>query len=163
MWRGFLAVKQLLFEALDRQLQAEAGIPHGYYVLLPDLFYRAGPYETPQFSMFQDPVKRQEWGARFASTASQANVMRDTRAFLDFLSAQPEVKQPAGGKISSLRILAEHERFPFWLRVDGYWLMDGERPGRSVPEPSTLNPQPSTCSSSTPSTSARSPWARSQF
>ena len=34
MWRGFLAVKQLLFEALDRQLQAEAGIPHGYYVLL---------------------------------------------------------------------------------------------------------------------------------
>ena len=70
---------------------------HGYYVLLPDLFYRAGPYETPQFSMFQDPVKRQEWGARFASTASQANVMRDTRAFLDFLSAQPEVKQPEAG------------------------------------------------------------------
>jgi DNA-binding MarR family transcriptional regulator len=33
-WRGFLAVNQLLFEALDRQLQADAGIPHGYYVLL---------------------------------------------------------------------------------------------------------------------------------
>ncbi len=33
-WRGMLAVNQLLFEALDRQLQADAGIPHGYYVLL---------------------------------------------------------------------------------------------------------------------------------
>src|SRR5690348_2590679 len=33
-WRGVLAVNQLLFEALDRQLQADAGIPHGYYVLL---------------------------------------------------------------------------------------------------------------------------------
>jgi DNA-binding MarR family transcriptional regulator len=33
-WRGFLAVDQLLFEALDRQLQTDAGIPHGYYVLL---------------------------------------------------------------------------------------------------------------------------------
>ncbi|TMM35854.1 MAG: winged helix-turn-helix transcriptional regulator [Actinobacteria bacterium] len=33
-WRGFLAVHQLLFEALDRQLQADANMPHGYYVLL---------------------------------------------------------------------------------------------------------------------------------
>jgi DNA-binding MarR family transcriptional regulator len=33
-WRGLLAVHQLLFEALDRQLQAEANMPHGYYILL---------------------------------------------------------------------------------------------------------------------------------
>ena len=33
-WRGFLAVERLLFEALDRQLQAEADMPHGYYILL---------------------------------------------------------------------------------------------------------------------------------
>jgi len=33
-WRGFLAVQRLLFEALDRQLQAEADMPHGYYILL---------------------------------------------------------------------------------------------------------------------------------
>jgi DNA-binding MarR family transcriptional regulator len=33
-WRGFLAVNQLLFEALERQLQAEANLPHGYYILL---------------------------------------------------------------------------------------------------------------------------------
>jgi DNA-binding MarR family transcriptional regulator len=33
-WRGFLALHQLLFEALDRQLQTDAGMSHGYYVLL---------------------------------------------------------------------------------------------------------------------------------
>ena len=33
-WRGFLAVNQLLFEALDRQLQADANMPLGYYILL---------------------------------------------------------------------------------------------------------------------------------
>jgi DNA-binding MarR family transcriptional regulator len=33
-WRGFIAVQQLLFDALDRQLQADAGMPHAYYILL---------------------------------------------------------------------------------------------------------------------------------
>ncbi len=33
-WRGFLAVHQLLFDTLDRQLQADANMPHGYYILL---------------------------------------------------------------------------------------------------------------------------------
>jgi len=33
-WRGFLAVNQLLFEALDRQLQQDANMPQGYYILL---------------------------------------------------------------------------------------------------------------------------------
>jgi DNA-binding MarR family transcriptional regulator len=33
-WRGFLAVHQLLFDALDRQLQADAQMPHAYYILL---------------------------------------------------------------------------------------------------------------------------------
>jgi DNA-binding MarR family transcriptional regulator len=33
-WRGFLAVSQLLFDALDRQLQADASMPHAYYRLL---------------------------------------------------------------------------------------------------------------------------------
>jgi DNA-binding MarR family transcriptional regulator len=33
-WRGFLAVHQLLFDVLDRQMQADANISHGYYVLL---------------------------------------------------------------------------------------------------------------------------------
>lgn len=70
---------------------------HGYYVLLPDLFYRLGPYETPPFSLFQDPVKRQHWMETYIANANQANVMRDTRAFLEFLSAQADVKQPKVG------------------------------------------------------------------
>jgi DNA-binding MarR family transcriptional regulator len=33
-WRGFLAVNQLLIEALERQMQADAGMPLGYYIML---------------------------------------------------------------------------------------------------------------------------------
>jgi carboxymethylenebutenolidase len=70
---------------------------YGYYVLLPDLFYRLGPYETPPFSLFQDPVKRQHWMETYIANANQANAMRDTVAFLDFLSAQADVRQPKVG------------------------------------------------------------------
>ncbi|MET8864091.1 MarR family transcriptional regulator [Nonomuraea sp. NPDC004580] len=33
-WRNFLAATQLVNEALDRQLQRDAGMPHAYYVIL---------------------------------------------------------------------------------------------------------------------------------
>lgn len=33
-WRELLWTTRLLFEALDRQLQREAGLPHTYYVIL---------------------------------------------------------------------------------------------------------------------------------
>jgi DNA-binding MarR family transcriptional regulator len=33
-WRSFLALGRLLFENLDRQLQRDAHMPHGYYMLL---------------------------------------------------------------------------------------------------------------------------------
>jgi DNA-binding MarR family transcriptional regulator len=33
-WRAFLWMSQLLREALDRQLQRDAGIPHAYYLIL---------------------------------------------------------------------------------------------------------------------------------
>jgi len=69
----------------------------GYYVLLPDLFYRVGPYQTPPYSIFADPAKGKHWMETYIASANQANAMRDTRAFLDFLSAQPEVKQPEVG------------------------------------------------------------------
>jgi carboxymethylenebutenolidase len=66
----------------------------GYAVLLPDLFYRAGPY-TPvdPAKLFADPEVRAAWHAKFVATTNQANLLSDTRAFLDFLSAQPTVKQ----------------------------------------------------------------------
>jgi DNA-binding MarR family transcriptional regulator len=33
-WRAYLAATTLLFDALDRQLQRDAGIPHAYYEIL---------------------------------------------------------------------------------------------------------------------------------
>jgi carboxymethylenebutenolidase len=67
----------------------------GYYVLLPDLFYRSGPYTAidPK-TIFGDATKRAEWLSRFMSLATVANIMRDTRAFLAHLAAEAMVKQP---------------------------------------------------------------------
>jgi carboxymethylenebutenolidase len=63
---------------------------HGYYVLLPDLFYRAGPYEPMDpFAIFADPEKRKILVEKFFPLATQANIMSDTRAFLDYLASQP--------------------------------------------------------------------------
>ncbi len=33
-WRAFLGATRLIFDELDRELQREAGMPHGYYVVL---------------------------------------------------------------------------------------------------------------------------------
>ncbi|HEX7926191.1 MAG TPA: dienelactone hydrolase family protein [bacterium] len=71
---------------------------HGYYVLLPDLFYRGGSYPPNDVrALFGNPERRAAWQAKYQGTATIANCMRDTRACLDFLSAQPEVKQSAIG------------------------------------------------------------------
>ncbi len=66
---------------------------HGYLVLLPDLFYRSGPYEPMDpHTVFSDPEKRKILLSKFFGPATQANIMSDTRAFLDFLAAQPDGK-----------------------------------------------------------------------
>jgi carboxymethylenebutenolidase len=64
----------------------------GYFVLLPDLFYRAGPYEAPTPRTFsQNPEFRKLWQNKYVATASKANVRSDTEAFLTFLAAEPAV------------------------------------------------------------------------
>lgn len=69
---------------------------HGYFVLLPDLFYRSGPYEPMDpHTTFSDPAKRKVLMEKFFSLATAANVMSDTRAFLDYLSTLPDMK-PGG-------------------------------------------------------------------
>lgn len=66
----------------------------GYYVLLPDLFYRAGPYAPMNAkTVFTDPEQRKVLMGKFFSTVSPTLTMADTEAFLDFLSAQPDVKK----------------------------------------------------------------------
>jgi carboxymethylenebutenolidase len=66
---------------------------HGYFVLLPDLFYRAGPYEPmdPK-AVFSDPEKRKVLMEKYFAAATSANIMSDTRAFLDYLASQRDVR-----------------------------------------------------------------------
>src|SRR5580765_8158033 len=68
----------------------------GYFVLTPDLFYRSGPYEPMDArTTLTDPEKRKILMEKFFALATRANIMSDTRAFLDYLAAQPDVK-PGG-------------------------------------------------------------------
>jgi carboxymethylenebutenolidase len=68
----------------------------GYLVLLPDLFYRSGPYAPKDArTVFVDPEQRKEHMEKFMSLMTPANVMSDTQAFLDYLDARPDVK-PGG-------------------------------------------------------------------
>jgi carboxymethylenebutenolidase len=69
---------------------------HGYFVLLPDLFYRSGPYEPMDpHTVFSDPEKRKILMEKFFAPATPANIMSDTRAFLNYLAEQSDVK-PGG-------------------------------------------------------------------
>jgi carboxymethylenebutenolidase len=69
---------------------------HGYFVLLPDLFYRAGPYEPMDpAKIFGNPELRKVLAEKFFASANQAKIMSDTQDFLDYLAAQPDVK-PGG-------------------------------------------------------------------
>jgi carboxymethylenebutenolidase len=65
---------------------------HGYFVLLPDLFYRSGPYEPMDpHALFSDPAKRKILMEKFIGLATPRNVMSDTAAFLDYLAGQADV------------------------------------------------------------------------
>ena len=66
---------------------------HGYYVLLPDLFYRSGPYEPMDpHVVFTDPEKRKILMEKFFAHATPANIMSDTSAFLEVLTHRVDVK-----------------------------------------------------------------------
>ena len=83
-----LGIRPAMLEVGDRLAT------HGYFVLLPDLFYRSGPYEPMDpHTVFTDPEKRKVLMEKFFAHATSANVMSDTRAFLDHLAAQPDVKK----------------------------------------------------------------------
>jgi carboxymethylenebutenolidase len=75
---------------------AEKLADRGYFAVLPDLFYRSGPYEPMDpHTVFTDPEQRKRLMEKFFVHASTANLMADTRAVLDYLHAQPSVV--AGG------------------------------------------------------------------
>lgn len=64
----------------------------GYYVLLPDLFYRVGFDGRQGAKVWSDPVARADLMTRVMPSASAANVMRDTDTFLTYLADQPNVE-----------------------------------------------------------------------
>jgi carboxymethylenebutenolidase len=69
---------------------------NGYFVLLPDLYYRSGPYEPMNArTVFTDPEQRKILMEKFFALATPAGIMSDTAAFLDYLAAQGDVK-PGG-------------------------------------------------------------------
>jgi carboxymethylenebutenolidase len=69
---------------------------YGYLAMVPDLFYRAGPYAPKNArTVFVDPDQRKEHMEKFMSQLTPANIMSDTRTFLDYLDGRPDV-QPGG-------------------------------------------------------------------
>jgi len=70
----------------------------GYAVLLPNPFYRHGPFEPfDMTTAFGDPDERARLMALVTSVTKE-NATRDTEAMLDFLAGQPEV---AGTKVGT--------------------------------------------------------------
>jgi carboxymethylenebutenolidase len=67
---------------------------YGYFVLLPDLYYRSGPYAPMNpHTVFSVPEERKVLMEKYFSLATPANIMADTSAFLDYLARAPEVRQ----------------------------------------------------------------------
>src|SRR5512140_3374950 len=81
-----IGIRPALF-AMGERLAA-----HGYYVILPDLYYRVGPYAPMDAKrVFTAPALRQELMQKYLGKVNQATAMRDTRAVLAFLASQPDV------------------------------------------------------------------------
>ena len=75
----------------DLRAMAERLASNGYFVLLPNLYYRAG--KTPVFDaavLTSDPAQRDRMMQLVRSVTKEA-AMADTRAFLEYLSEEPRV------------------------------------------------------------------------
>jgi carboxymethylenebutenolidase len=72
---------------------------NGYYVLLPNLYYRSGPIKPfDAATVFKGGAERDRLTPLFQSLNNKL-LMEDTASFLDFLEAQPSVR---GQKIGCL-------------------------------------------------------------
>jgi carboxymethylenebutenolidase len=81
------AIRPAMFEMAERLAEA------GYYVLLPDVFWRAGPY--PPLDIVKARAGDPEMGALFAKLRASTNAnlqMQDTAVYLDWLAKQPQAK-----------------------------------------------------------------------
>jgi len=79
------AIRPALFEMGERLAS------HGYFVLLPDLFWRAGPYEPINVrEAFADEAKRREAFGKLRGSTDPERQLVDAKASLDYLASQPE-------------------------------------------------------------------------
>jgi carboxymethylenebutenolidase len=63
---------------------------YGYFVLLPDLFYRLGPYEPVDAkALMGDVEKRTAWFGKYFPSITRKGFVSDMSAFLTFLDGQP--------------------------------------------------------------------------
>ena len=81
------AIRPAMFEMGERLAQA------GYYVLLPDLFWRAGPYDPPNIAAARagDPEAVAVFQKLRGSTGVDKQ-MTDIKACLDYLARDPRAK-----------------------------------------------------------------------
>jgi carboxymethylenebutenolidase len=86
------AIRPALFDMGERLAKS------GYYVLLPDLFWRAGAYEPPNIVKLRagDPEQTALFAKLRAST-DPSRQMTDTKACLDWLSKQSDAKSDKVG------------------------------------------------------------------
>lgn len=85
------AIRPALFEMAERLAS------NGYYVLLPDMFWRIGPYEPINLKeAFKDEESRRAYFGKFFASTDAEKATRDTGAFLEWLSSRPQV---AGDKV----------------------------------------------------------------
>jgi len=86
MYMDGIGMRPALWEVADRIAQ------QGYYVVLPDLYYRVGYKAEYGVTVFSDPEKRADLMTRIMPSASAANVMRDTDVLFDFMRGQKNVR-----------------------------------------------------------------------
>jgi carboxymethylenebutenolidase len=81
------AIRPALFQMCERLAD------RGYYVLLPDMFWRAGPYEPINVAeVFADEAKRRERFGKFMGSTDADKQLTDAKACVAYLEAQPQVK-----------------------------------------------------------------------
>lgn len=117
-------IRPVLFEMAQRLAD------EGFLVLLPDLFYRAGPYEPVDArALFSDPEKRAAH-ARYFNSIDKTKAAGDTRAFLDFLDAEDALAGPqlgvvgycSGGGMALTAAARYPGRFAAAASFHGSWL-----------------------------------------
>ena len=80
------AIRPALFQMCERLAGG------GYFVILPDMFWRIGPYEPINLrEAFKDEEARRTIFGKFMGSTDPEKSTRDTSAVLDWLANQPQV------------------------------------------------------------------------